>query len=259
MGSIERRERAGRLTWRAHYRGPDGRQRNKSFDRRREAETFLTTVESSKLSGSFVDPARSKVTVRVWSGQWQSSQGHLKPSTLDRYNGLLRCHVLPRWGRAQLTNVSHADVQAWVTRLRAEHSASTAVKAHRVLSLILALAVRDGRMVRNPADGISLPREVRKDRRYLTHVQVAALAEACANPTESVAERREHRQTGSSGDYRLAVLVLAYTGVRFGEMAALRCRRLDFAPTEVRSCRIGDRRQRAVEVGHAEGPPKPLG
>jgi hypothetical protein len=58
--------------------------------------------------------------------------------------------VAPRWSSARLSEVSHADVQAWVSELAEKRSASAAIKAHRVLSLVLALAVRDGRLVRNP-------------------------------------------------------------------------------------------------------------
>ena len=43
---------------RAHYRTPDGRQRNKTFARKLDAERFLRTIESSKITGTFIDPSR---------------------------------------------------------------------------------------------------------------------------------------------------------------------------------------------------------
>jgi integrase len=55
---------------------------------------------------------------------------------------------------------------------------------------------------------VNLPRVVEGERRYLTHEQVATLADLC-------------------GPYRLVVLFLAYTGLRWGEMAALCVGRLD--------------------------------
>jgi integrase len=61
----------------------------------------------------------------------------------------------------------------------------------------LAYAVADDRLAKNPADKISLPRVRQAEKRFLTHQQVAELAEAC-------------------DDYRLVVLFLAYTGVRLG-------------------------------------------
>ena len=76
--------------------------------------------------------------------------------------------------------------------------------------MALAYAVKDGRLAVNPAAGVSLPRVQQAERRFLTHRQVHELAEECGEP------------------YRLGVLFLAYTGLRWGEMAALRVRRVDF-------------------------------
>ena len=49
MASIEKRPRSdGQASGRAHYRRPSGEQRNKTFDRKADAERFLATVEASK-------------------------------------------------------------------------------------------------------------------------------------------------------------------------------------------------------------------
>jgi integrase len=146
--------------------------------------------------------------VGVWAWRWLDGQTHLKPSTRERYAGILRAHVEPRWGSTRLADVSHSAVQAWSSDIASQRSAATTRKVHRVLSLVLAAAVKDDRLVRNPAAGISLPRVNVKERMYLSHEEVHQLAEACS-------------------PYRLVVLFLAYTGVRFGEMAALRVGRLD--------------------------------
>ena len=63
MASIEKRVRDGRTRWYARYRTPDGIQRSRSFDLKRDAADFLSSVENSKLVGTFVDSSRSKVTV----------------------------------------------------------------------------------------------------------------------------------------------------------------------------------------------------
>jgi integrase len=212
--------------WRARYRDSRGREHARHFTRRIDAQRWLDSVTTAVQTGTYVDPARGKVSVSEWSARWLAGQAHLKPSTYERYASVVRKHVVPEWGELSLADVSHADVQAWVSRLTAGRSASTARKAHRVLSLILSLAVRDGRLAKNPADGIGLPREPQNDRRYLTHQQVRELAAACADPAETVAKRRSERGHASA-DYELVALFLAYTGVRFGEMAALRVRRLD--------------------------------
>lgn len=125
----------------------------------------------------------------------------------------------------RLANVSHADVQQWVTDLSKKRSPATVRKLHRVLSLILDTAVKDGRMARNVSTGVNLPRPAKQEQHFLTHTQVGALAEAICQPVDVSKHRRLDERENQT--YRLIVIFLAYTGVRFGEMAALRVRRLD--------------------------------
>jgi integrase len=226
MASVERRARNGRARWYVRYRDPGGEQRTKTFDRRVDAERYLTTIESSKLTGSYVDPTRSRVSVGEWADRWLAGQAHLKPTTRERYAGIVRKHIRPRWGTTRLADVTHADVQAWVTTLSRSAEPATVRKIHRVLSLIMTLAVRDGRLLRNSAADIKLPRPQSLEQRYLTHEQVHELARAAAGPAYPSRHRRLDER--HSDQYRLIVLFLAYTGVRFGEMAALRVRRIDF-------------------------------
>ena len=226
MASVERRTRNDRTRWYVRYRDPSGEQRTKTFDRRIDAERYLTGIESSKLSGSYVDPARSRVTVGEWTDRWLAGQAHLKPTTRERYESIVRKHIRPRWGTTKLADVAHADIQTWVTKLCRSAEPATVRKIPRVPSLLLTLAVKDGRLIRNPAADINLPRPRTLEQRYLTHEQVHDLARAAAGPAEPSKHRRPEERT--SDEYSLVVLFLAYTGVRFGEMAALRVRRIDF-------------------------------
>jgi integrase len=207
MSEIRRRERNGRVSYLArHY--VDGRKVSKSFDRQKDAKDWLTTIGNSKLTGTYVDPNRSKVTVGRWAQQWIDSKVNLAPKTKDRYEQIIRAHIEPRWGKVRLCDVAHADLQDWIAGINA--APATVRKVHGVMSLVLAYAVKDGRLAVNAAAGVSLPRVHPPEKRFLTHEQVHDLADACGD------------------EYRLVVLFLAYTGLRWGEMAALRVSRLDF-------------------------------
>ena len=206
MGNVAKRP-DGR--WRARYRGPDRRERSKHFDRKIDAEKWLASVSVATDRGEWVDPQRSAVLLSDWADEWLGGQQHLKPSTHARYAGLLRRHVVPGFGALRLSDVGHSAVQSWVADLtRQGLAAATVRQAHRVLHLVLDLAVRDGRIARNPAARVKMPRAARPEKRYLMHDQVHALADEC-------------------GRYRTAVLVMAYSGLRFGELAALRVRDVD--------------------------------
>jgi integrase len=196
-------------SWRARYRDAAGREHSRHFHRKVDASKWLDEVTAALVRGEHVDPKLGKVTVGRWSAQWLATKANLKASTRHRYAGILATHVVPTWGDVRLVDVTHADVQAWVSALaHAGHAPASIHKVHRVLSMVLDLAEKDGRLPRNPAMRISLPRAQRAEKRYLTAKQVADLADA-------------------AGPGRLIVLTLAYTGIRWGELAALRVSRLD--------------------------------
>ena len=81
--------------------------------------------------------------------------------------------------------------------------------------------------MRNPATGVQLPRIEVAHHRYLTHRQVHQLSALTAEPY-GTGSRVSHAAREAARRYGLVVLFLSYTGVRFGEMAALRVGRLDF-------------------------------
>jgi integrase len=80
--------------------------------------------------------------------------------------------------------------------------------ARRVLRQLLGVAMEDHRIPRNPCDGVKLPKSEHVDRGYLSHAQVKALADAVDHLPE-------------------VIRFLAYTGLRWGEMAALRVQDFD--------------------------------
>jgi integrase len=208
VASIERRTTRGKVSWQARWRDPSGVQRKRTFHRKLDAERYLTSVEHSQLVGSYIDPGRSRVTMGEWSKEWLR-QLQVKPSTQARYESSLRVQITPTWASVPLSSVTHSGITAWVAGLSDAGLAPASIRqAHRVLSLLLSSAVKDNRIARNPADGVRLPRSTQPVKRYLTHEQVALLADA-------------------AGDHGLLIRVLAYTGVRFGELAALRVSHVD--------------------------------
>jgi len=200
----------GSTRYRARYRDAGNRQHEKRFARKVDARRWLDEATSALVTQTWTAPERGRVTVASWAEQWLAAQTGVKPSTHYRYGSILRTHIIPAWGQHRLSDVSHADVAAWVARLRAHGSAPATVRQiHRVFSLLLSLAVRDGRIPRNPADRVPLPRVTRGEPRFLTRDEVERLADAAGADSDSVR-------------------LLAYTGLRFGEMAGIRVRRVDF-------------------------------
>lgn len=233
MGSITAYESADGRRYRVRYRKPDHSQTDKrGFRTKRDAEEFLHMVELSKVRGSYVDPALSRVTVETWARDWLKSQAQLKPTALVGYESALSKHIIPRWGRRSLSDIGYAEIQHWISDLSKTLAPQTVRNIYAVFSLVFSFAVRDGRLVRNPAEGIQLPRRIKAKRGYLTHAQVHRLADEC-------------------GDSRTLVLFLAYTGLRWGEAAALRVRDVDFTRRRVEVARRF-RTRGADRVRHAQ-------
>lgn len=202
--------------YRVRYRTPDNRQTDKrGFKTKREAERFANTVEVAKMRGEYVNPADARTTVDALGEAWlQRQKGHLKPSGYAVMETCWRVRVQPRWGNVALGDIKPTAVSAWLTELGQGTEETKAIKpatikrAHYVLSQILADAVTDNLIPKNPAAGLKLPKTSRKRHVYLTHQQVAALSEA-------------------AGEYGTLVLLLAYTGLRWGESVGLKVEDMD--------------------------------
>jgi hypothetical protein len=108
----------------ARWRDPDGRQRNRAFHRKVDAERFLVTVETAKAAGGYVDPRAGRVTFGDQATRWRAGKVALKASTLRSYDSLLTTHVLPRSRSVPLNRIAQEAVVAWVAELSTVRSAS---------------------------------------------------------------------------------------------------------------------------------------
>lgn len=203
MGSAYSYDTKSGKRWEARYRKPDGKTARKGgFVRKRDAEAYITTVESAKLQGSYIAPGESRVTVGELGAAWLTAHRvAVKPSTFHSDESAWRVHVVPAWGGRRVGTIRHTEVAAWIAELSVDRSATTVKRCHGVLAAILDGAVRDRRLQSNPAREVKTPRKVRKPRAYLTHQQVERLAIASLYPD--------------------VVRFLAYTGLRWGEATGL--------------------------------------
>jgi integrase len=217
VSHVEKRTRAGRVTYRARWREASGRERVRTFNRMTDARRFLVEVEDSKYRGAYVDPSAGRLDVGAQAERWFASTAALKPTTRRDYRSLLDCHVLPRFQDWPLAGVDTLAVREWVAVLvDGGLGPKRAGKALQVLSLVLSSAVEGGKLARNATAGVKPPRVQRREMLFLDAAQVEALADAI-DPR-----------------YRLLVLCSAYAGLRPCELVALRVGRLDLLRGTVR-------------------------
>lgn len=211
MGWI--RKRPDRPTpWRAGYRGPDGREHSRAFGRKVDAERWLRDELQKQDRGLWVDPSAGAVQFEEYAEEWFRGLV-LKPKTTTGYRSLLDSRILPTLGTVELRRINPDFLRAWVAAMAADGlSASRMGQAKRVVSAVLAQAVNDGLIGRNPAETVKVPKTRERDQRYLAAEQVTELADAV-----------ERRMRGGAQ----LVKLLAYGGLRWGEAVALRSNNVD--------------------------------
>jgi len=111
--SIAKREE-GR--WRARYRDTAGKEHARHFAHKVDAQRWPDDVTSSVVTGPWTDPRTSSVTLEDWSATWLKGMVHLKATGWTRVEGTCASPSW-RWSSTRLRDVSHADLQAWVTEL----------------------------------------------------------------------------------------------------------------------------------------------
>jgi integrase len=179
--------------------------RNKTFDRRIDAEKWLTAHQGRIDRGDWIDPQIAATPFGVWAADWVASRSHLKPKTFEGYKSLLRVHLVPRFGSMPLQRIDPGAVDKWVQDLSLSgQSASRIRQAHQLLSMILKAAVRARMISFNAAEGTPLPRILPRQPRFLTSEQVDLLA------------------AETPDQYRALIYTLAYGGLRWAEAVGLK-------------------------------------
>ena len=135
-----------------------------------------------------------------------------KPSTTEIYRVLLRKHILPHFAEMRLCDLGTADVQGFVVEKAGTGLAWNSVRHLRTLvSSILRTAQEWQFVTANAARGVRLPpKQLSRLPKLISPEDVRALLRELPEPK------------------RTMVLVCLLTGVRAGELFALRWRHVDF-------------------------------
>jgi integrase len=210
FGSIRLRS-SGR--YQVRYPGPDGLPRSapQTFERKSDAERYLSLIEAQMMRGDWTDPARAAVTLQEYAERWIAQRPGLRPRTVHLYTWILRKHITPYLGRVPLWRLDTALVRDWRTDLLGNGvSATMTAKAYRLLRAVLMTAVKEDEIIpKNPCRIPGADQEKAPERPTLTVAQVFALADAVP------------------ARYRALVLLSTFACLRWGEVTALQRQDLD--------------------------------
>lgn len=200
-----------RVSYQARIPSPANRRKDlvKSFERKRDAERWLSDQASAINRSDFIDPREMAKPFRDLVETWRRTRLATKaPKTRERYEGILRMYLLPEFGSMPVGQIRRPLIKEWFADL--DVSPGTARKVQIVLSSVLSEGVELGVIRENPAARLRLATPIRREMTVLTAEEIRGLAETIDRPAD-----------------RLAVYVAAYTGLRAGEMWALQRRHVD--------------------------------
>jgi integrase len=141
---------------------------------------------------------------------------NLEPKTKQGCEQIISRHLLPTFGRRKVASITHEVVQDYISGLAASGLAPGTVRSiYTALRLAIGAGVKAWLVKINPCSGIDLPRPRRRKPVFLTAEQVGALADAI------------------TPRYRVLIYTAAYTGLRWGELGALRVRDVKLGRLEV--------------------------
>lgn len=197
--------------WQARYVDPEGRERTQAFERKQDAERFLTSVAADVLRGTYIDPLGGRVTFRAFAEAWLAAQTFTE-TTREATELRLRVHASSHFGDHELRSIRPSVIQAWVRQLQ-DNLAPTYVRVvFANVSAVFNAAVDDGLIAANPCRAASV-RLPKRDNRKVEPWPVEQVQAVIA----ALPER-----------YRATAIAAAGCGLRQGEVFGLRVVDVDF-------------------------------
>ena len=220
-GTIRQRAKGSWTLWFDVGKDENGKRRQKTITIRgtkRDAERELHRLIHALEQGDSVQP--SKETVAAYLSRWLAdyAKPNTAPRTYDRYEEIVRAHLIPALGGHALAKLQPTTIQAYYAQaLRAGKrvnggglSPTTVRHHHAVLRKALGCAVKWGILARNPCEAVTPPRPARPEFTALDAPAAVRLL-----------------QTVHGTSLHLLCLLALGTGMRLGEILGLRWRDVD--------------------------------
>lgn len=232
----KRRESFGALRrlpsgrFQASYVGPDGERHNapQTFDGMTDARGWLAIQQARIHDGTWseFDTSRAEqsnkgrgLTFAEYATDWVDTRTnrhgeHLRPRTASEYRRLIAGSLKP-FAESRLTSITPEQVRSWYSSLIAGGTKTQAARAYELLKAILSTAVTDGRIKVNPCQ--------------IRGAASASTGKKTEPPTPTELQTIVNSITPR---FRAAVILAAWTGVRYGELTELRRRDVDILGDE---------------------------
>jgi integrase len=226
-----RRNKVGKITgYRGSYFTADGKRRYVSAKRKTECERKLRDAMTDADRGLVFDASNQSVSEYMTHWLEDFAKANLASRTYHNYKLQIREHIVPAFGKMNLSKLDTPNIQAlYTTKLQAGLKPASIRYIHAVLRCALEKAVDLRLIPRNPAVSARPPKIVQEEITPLDVEQTRVLLE------------------GVKGDRFECLYVLSLTcGLRMGESLGLRWSDTDL---EAGTLRVHRQLQRVREGG----------
>jgi integrase len=204
--------------WIVDYFDQNRQRTIKTFEKKKEAEAYLTTVKHEVKEGIHTAPSKS-VTVAKAADDWIAyveGEGRER-STIEQYRREASQHIVPRLGQVKLAQLTSPRINAFRDDLLKNMSRAMAKKVLFSLKAILKDAKRRGNVAQNVASDVSISTQGRLKHKLEVGRDI---------PTRE--EVRRMIDAATPGRARALLLTAALTGMRASELRGLRWSDVDF-------------------------------
>lgn len=201
-----------------HKNGKRNQKLKRGFDTKGAANEAMTKLKAKHIKGEIIEP--NKMTVAEHLEKWLETVGLKRESTtVERYAQVCNMHIIPALGDIRLQELQPLHVQDFLDKCQIDGrlngkgglSKRTALHIYRIFKLALKQAVGWRLIKSNPMDGLEAPSPDKPEIDVLDKAETAKLLKA--------AEGRPIYTT---------ILLAVTTGMRRGELLALRWSDIDF-------------------------------
>ena len=183
----------------------------------KEAQKYLNKVLREKDTGEFIEPSKEYFNTYIDNWLKNTAKPRISEKTYRSYEQMVRLYLKPALGDFKLSKVTPDQIQKLYNDMSdRELSPRTVRYAHTVLRSALYQATKWGKITRNPADLVDLPKAERKEMRALTPAEASRFMEAA-----------------SYNRLKALFSLMLTSGIRPGEALGLRWQDVDFD-----NCRI---------------------
>lgn len=171
-------QKVQRTKYRARYRDLEGREYEREFPKRKDAQDWLDDATTKIRTGTHTDPKHAKMTVATWCDTWIEGYRVNRDSTVrqaEMHLSKIKAHFGPR----RLSSITPTQVKNWTAKLQQDGlSASYIYALHGRLSQLYSDAIHDGIVAKSPCSRKTSPPQGEQVQYVAVTSQVWALHDA---------------------------------------------------------------------------------